>query len=165
VTGPLGIPPDYGISRGLRLQIEAADLVAVGVNPDGREIKLSPKTARAWSRMRDAASSAGITLVPISGFRSVARQREIIEAKLAAGQAIDSILSAVAAPGYSEHHTGRAIDIGVPDEPPLTEDFALTSGYAWLEANAAKFGFRLSFPRGNTHGIAYEPWHWFHEAE
>jgi zinc D-Ala-D-Ala carboxypeptidase len=158
------IPRDYGRRRGLPLQVEATELESVGLNPDGREIRLSPKAAGPWSRMRDAAASAGITLVPISGFRSIARQREIIEAKLATGQTIESILSAVAAPGYSEHHTGRAIEIGAPGEPPLTEDFERTPTFSWLKAHAAEFGFRLSFPRGNPHGIGYEPWHWFHAA-
>jgi zinc D-Ala-D-Ala carboxypeptidase len=164
VTKAFRIPRDYGKRRGLPLHVEATELATIGLNPDGREIRLSPSAAGAWSRMRDAAASVGITLVPISGFRSVARQREIIEAKLSTGQTIESILSAVAAPGYSEHHTGRAIDIGAPGEPPLTEDFERTAAFFWLEAHAAEFGFRLSFPRGNPHGIAYEPWHWFHAA-
>jgi D-alanyl-D-alanine carboxypeptidase len=165
VTKAFRIPENYGKKRGLPLQVEATELETIGRNPDGREIRLSPRTAGAWSRMRDAAASAGIALVAISGFRSVARQREIIEAKLAAGQTIADILGVVAAPGYSEHHTGRAIDIGVPGEPPLTEAFALTPAYSWLEAHAAEYGFRQSFPRGNPHRIACEPWHWFYGAE
>ncbi|NND57300.1 MAG: D-alanyl-D-alanine carboxypeptidase family protein, partial [Xanthomonadales bacterium] len=32
--------------------------------------------------------------------------------------------------------------------------------FAWLTAHAKQFGFRMSFPRGNPHGVAYEPWHW-----
>ena len=116
--------------------------------------------------MREAAFEVGVTLLPISGFRTVARQEEIIRTKLAAGQAIDEILRNVAAPGYSEHHTGRAIDIGAPGEPPLTEQFAETPAFSWLEAHAADYGFTLSFARGNPHGIAYEPWHWcYHSSD
>jgi D-alanyl-D-alanine carboxypeptidase len=164
VTEPPGIPSNYGASRGLKLQIEATELVDIGANPDGRVILLSPRAAAAWAKMRGAASSAGVTLVPISGFRSIERQMDIIKDKLSGGESIESILATVAAPGYSEHHTGRAIDISTPGEPPLTESFANTPAYSWLEAHASKFGFRLSFPRGNPHGIAYEPWHWFHVA-
>jgi D-alanyl-D-alanine carboxypeptidase len=156
----LGIPADYGKSRGLPLQVEATRLVSIAIKPGGGQIELTPEAAEAWTRMRHAASLAGVTLVAISGFRSIARQEEIIREKLSAGQAIGSILETVAAPGYSEHHTGRAIDIGLPGEEPLTEDFGETDAYRWLEANAGKFGFVLSYPRGNPHGIIYEPWHW-----
>jgi D-alanyl-D-alanine carboxypeptidase len=156
----IGIPSDYAKSRGLLLQVEATRLVSIGKGPEGGEIELTPEAADAWARMKNAASIAGIPLVAISGFRTVKRQEEIIRAKLSAGQTIESILETVAAPGYSEHHTGRAIDIGLPGEEPLTEDFGGTSAYRWLEANAGSFGFFLSYPRGNPHGISYEPWHW-----
>jgi zinc D-Ala-D-Ala carboxypeptidase len=165
MEGDLGIPPDYGRKRGLALQPEATELVSVGENPEGKEVKLTAAAAAAWVDMRDGAFEAGITLVPISGFRSVARQSEIIRAKLEAGLAIDDILKVVAAPGYSEHHTGRAIDIGAPGEPPLTERFAETPSFSWLEAHAPDYGFTLSFSRDNPHGIAYEPWHWCFRAD
>jgi D-alanyl-D-alanine carboxypeptidase len=156
----LGIPYDYGAKRGLPLRSEARDLVPVGLGPSERDILLSRPAADAWARMRDAAQRSGITLIALSGFRTIDRQKAIIRDKLAAGEALDAILRSVAAPGYSEHHTGRAIDLGSPDGPPLTEAFAATPQFRWLEENAADFGFRLSYPRGNPHGIAYEPWHW-----
>ena len=158
----LGIPADYARSRGMPFQAEAAQLVAVGTNSTGREVLLAPVAAGAWFRMRDAAASEGITLMAISGFRSVTRQEEIIRAKLAAGETIDAILQVNAAPGYSEHHTGRALDIGVPDEAPLEENFALTPAFSWLKAHAYAFGFTLSYACGNPKGIAYEPWHWLY---
>ena len=160
----LGIPADYGATRGMPPQAEANELVSIGASPDGREIMLSPPTAEAWARMRDAASASGIALVAISGFRSIGRQAEIIRGKLASGETLDSILLRVAAPGYSEHHSGRAIDIGVPGEPPLTEEFEGTPAFPWLQAHARRYGFHLSYPRGNAHGIAYEPWHWCHRG-
>jgi D-alanyl-D-alanine carboxypeptidase len=160
----LGIPADYGKSRGLPLQVQATELVSIGTRPEGGEIELTPAAADAWTRMRDTAAQTGVTLVAISGFRSIKRQEEIIREKLSAGQTIASILETVAAPGYSEHHTGRAIDIGLPGEEPLTEEFGGTTAYRWLEANAGRFGFVLSYPRGNPHGIAYEPWHWCFRA-
>lgn len=111
--------------------------------------------------MREAAASAGLVLVPISGFRTIERQTAIIEAKLSKGQLIEDILRTVAAPGFSEHHTGNAIDIVVPDKPTLTEDFVETSAFAWLSTHAKAHGFRLTYPRDNAFGIAFEPWHWF----
>jgi D-alanyl-D-alanine carboxypeptidase len=156
----LGIPADYGTTRGLPRQAEATSLKSIGPNPDGRGVALAPEASAAWLGMRAAASAGGVTLVAISGFRSVDRQVEIIRAKLSSGQAIEEILRTVAAPGYSEHHTGRAIDIGSPGKEVLTEGFADTPEFRWLEANAGSFGFKLSYPRGNRHGITYEPWHW-----
>lgn len=160
MTEKLKIPGDYGKVRGLKPLAEAKDLVTIGTNPEGREIRLSPQAARAWRAMRQAALKEGIALVAISGFRSVERQTQIIRAKLGAGESIESILRTMAAPGYSEHHTGRAIDLAVPEERSLTEDFGNTAAFAWLSVHAAQHGFRLSFPKGNVHGIAYEPWHW-----
>jgi D-alanyl-D-alanine carboxypeptidase len=151
---------DYGTARGLPPQAEATRLVPIASNPDGREISLEPAAAAAWARMRDAAAADGLTLVAISGFRSVKRQDEIIRGRLSKGEKISTILRTMAAPGYSEHHTGRAIDLGAPGEPLLTESFALTGEYAWLVEHAHEYGFRLSYPRDNPHGIAFEPWHW-----
>ncbi len=158
----LGIPADYGTRRGLALQVEARELVPVGKNTEGRDIELTPTAAGAWVRMRDQAASDGIALVAHSGFRSIARQEELIRTKLGKGQSIDSILQVMAAPGYSEHHSGNALDIGIPDAPPLTEEFDRTQAFSWLKANARSFGFRLSYPRDNPYGIVYEPWHWFY---
>ena len=143
------------------LHAEAQELVVAAIAPDdGSEVRLAPLAAAAWQRMEAAARADGVVIWPISGFRSVERQAAIIRGKLAGGQAIDEILRLVAAPGYSEHHSGRALDVGVPDEPLLEEGFALTLAFAWLERRAAEFSFYLSYPKGNTYGIKYEPWHW-----
>ncbi len=67
-----------------------------------------------------------------------------------------------APPGYSEHHTGYAIDIGdeyYPDAD-LKTSFENTSAFEWLQENAAYYSFELSFPKGNSQGVSYEPWHW-----
>jgi len=61
--------------------------------------------------LQDAAKTEEFTLEPVSGFRSVERQAQLIRGKLARGQRLDDILRSNAAPGYSEHHTGRALDI------------------------------------------------------
>jgi D-alanyl-D-alanine carboxypeptidase len=160
IARELGIPADYGAARRLELQREARALLSVGPNPDGIDVKLEPGAAAAWTELRQAAGAAGVALLPISGFRSVARQVEIIREKQAKGESLTEILRLVAAPGYSEHHSGRAIDIGTPGEPPLVEGFAATPAFAWLLAHARHYRFRLSFPRNNPHQIAFEPWHW-----
>jgi D-alanyl-D-alanine carboxypeptidase len=157
----LGIPPDYAAARGLPRLREARRLVTVGRAPDdGRIVRLTPRAAAAWRRLQAAAARDGVELLPLSGFRSVARQTALIRGKLAAGQSLEAILRSVAAPGHSEHHSGRAIDIGAPEHLALDGDFARTSAYRWLRRHAAQHGFTLTFPRGNRYGIVFEPWHW-----
>lgn len=157
----LGIPETYSAERNLSLQEEATELVSVGPDDAGRECLLYPPAAEAWKKMQTQAQVYGIELIPLSGFRGVDRQTEIIRGKLALGEKLDDILQSIAAPGYSEHHTGRAIDVGTTGVPPLEEAFATTSAYVWLARHGGHFGFRLSFPRNNRFGFIYEPWHWY----
>jgi flavin reductase (DIM6/NTAB) family NADH-FMN oxidoreductase RutF/LAS superfamily LD-carboxypeptidase LdcB len=156
----LGITPQRVHERGLVAHEEAQQLVLVEVNAQGREFQLQPQAAQAWAAMKAAAAGDGVTLVPESAFRSVARQAEIIRAKLDSGDSIDNILQWVAPPGASEHHTGRAIDIGTPGSVALQESFEDTTAFTWLQRHAARFGFVMSYPRGNPQGYGYEPWHW-----
>ncbi|HEU5081673.1 MAG TPA: M15 family metallopeptidase [Opitutaceae bacterium] len=156
----LGIPANYAEVRGLTLQPEATELVSVGKTDTGHDCRLNLDAARAWRSMQARAAEHDIELIPLSGFRSVERQAEIVRGKLALGHTLEEILSTIAAPGYSEHHTGCAIDVGTVDVPPLEEAFAITAAYAWLERHGEHFGFRLSYPRDNASGFIYEPWHW-----
>jgi D-alanyl-D-alanine carboxypeptidase len=156
----LGITSAYLQQRGLQPYAEATELVLADTGAEGREFLLTPAAAQAWQAMKAASAGDGITLVLESAFRSVARQTEILQAKLDAGQALDDILRLVAPPGYSEHHTGCAVDIGTPGSVALQEEFEATSAFEWLQAHAARHGFGLSFPRGNAQGYGYEPWHW-----
>ena len=156
----LGVPADYGRVRALRRTREAGALAAIGSDIHGRDQWLAPRAARAWQRMRAAADSDGIELQVVSAFRSIAYQLDLLRRKLAKGQSIERILRVSAAPGYSEHHSGRALDLTTPGYAALEEEFERSPAFAWLQVNAARFAFRLSYPRGNPHRIAYEPWHW-----
>ena len=157
----LGIPADYAEQRHLPIQRVATRLVSIGpAVDDGKTLHMTPRAARAWRRMRDAAGRDAVELLPVSGYRSVARQAHIIRQKLADGQKIADILRLIAAPGCSEHHTGRAIDVGSPGHTDLEENFERTAEFRWLRRHARRFGFHLSYPRRNRHGIGYEPWHW-----
>ena len=157
----LGIRADYSARRHLPWQREATTLASIGpAADDGKMVHLSPRAAAAWKKMKAAAAAENVSLLPLSGFRSVTRQTVIIRSKLAAGESIESILRLVAAPGCSEHHTGRALDIGSPINLKLETSFARTREYRWLKSHAQRFGFHLSYPKNNQHGIGYEPWHW-----
>lgn len=158
----LGVPANYAADRKLSPFSDATEqeLVEVGINDEGRPIRLLRPAAESWSLMQHAAMRNDIELVPISGFRSIARQTEIFRGKLAEGQSVAEILRLVAAPGFSEHHSGRALDIGTTEHTELDEEFANTDAFQWLEQYASAYAFTLSYPRGNPHGIAFEPWHW-----
>jgi len=156
----LGIPEDYGRDTALPVFEEAVDLVEVGPNLVGRMQRLTVDAARQWQAMVEAAAADGIQLLLVSGFRSVGYQAALIQKKIEAGQAVTDILQVNTAPGFSEHHTGCAVDIATPGSRPLTEDFESTAAFAWLGARAAGFGFSMTYPRDNPWGITYEPWHW-----
>lgn len=156
----LGIPDSYRATTSLSLYEEPGELVHTEVDFYGREQRLTPKTAAAWVAMRANAAQVEVKLLMISAYRGIDYQAQLIRRKLDSGQALQDIMCVNAAPGYSEHHTGRAIDIACPDCPRLEEEFERTTAFAWLQANAPDFGFTMSFPRHNTCGIIYEPWHW-----
>jgi D-alanyl-D-alanine carboxypeptidase len=71
-----------------------------------------------------------------------------------------------APPGFSEHSTGYAVDLGDASAPgtDLSPSFQSTRAFAWLQANANRYHFTLSFPEGNRQGVNYEPWHWRFEG-
>lgn len=161
----LGIPTDYAARTGLSLQPEPETLVTVIGGSGERRHRLTPTAAARWAQMEAAAERDTVRLLLVSAFRSVEYQAGLIERKLARGLGIDEILRINAAPGYSEHHSGRAVDIGTPEQEPLIEDFENTEAFAWLQRNAHRWGFVLSYPRANRHGINYEPWHWALDPE
>lgn len=156
----LGIEPARIAARGLEEFQEAQTLELAEIGRDGRRHMLIPPAARAWRELRDAARAEGIEIYIVSAFRTIERQVELIERKLAAGQALDEILTVVAPPGFSEHHTARAVDVGSPGALPLDEDFDRTPAFHWLRERAVDHGFVLSYPEGNSAGYCYEPWHW-----
>ena len=156
----LAMAGDHARRRGLPAFEEAQPLVIAEIGADGREHLLTPRAAAAWRRMQAAARDDGVSLFVASAFRSIARQTEIIRAKLDAGELLDDVLAVCAPPGYSEHHSGCAVDITEGSAPELEEIFAETAAYRWLCARAGEFGFTLSYPRDNRWGFRYEPWHW-----
>jgi D-alanyl-D-alanine carboxypeptidase len=161
----LGIPSDYELRTKLPFfqEISLSRLVVAQLDDAGRPLVLSQETAKSWHSMQAAASAAGISLLPFSGFRSYRYQMGLIAAKLAKGISIEEVLRVLAAPGYSEHHTGEALDITTTGCPAAEEVFSQTSAYSWLSENAGNYGFKESFGPHNPHSLVYEPWHWkFH---
>lgn len=147
----------------LQKQPDIKHLEIVDIDFEGKPFLLISPAAKAWLQMREEALQKDIFLMPFSGFRSYLYQKSLIEKHLKNGRVLEDILTHIAIPGFSEHHSGRAIDIHAKDKPLLEEEFENTVEFKWLIENAAQFGFRLSYPRSNSYGIIYEPWHWYYE--
>src|SRR5699024_774908 len=158
----LGVPENYGVRHRMPVVPEAEQLQLADRDMFEREQRLTPAAADAFKRMRDAALTANIEIRLVSGYRAIAYQANLLKRKLDQGQAMNEILRVSAPPGFSEHHSGRAIDVTTRGVKPLEEDFAGTEAYDWLLNHARVFGFRESYPRHNRHRIAWEPWHWYY---
>ena len=116
--------------------------------------------------MRDDAKKDGVYLVFLSGFRSIELQKEIFYSLKSIRSQIAMERARVSAPpGYSEHSTGFAIDIGdaLNRETDFEVEFESTSAFRWLKKNAAKYHFKLSFDKEQK-AVDYEPWHWRYEG-
>ncbi len=160
----LGIPPTLFAHRSLPVFYEPAELMLVETGPDGREHFLVPEAGAAWRKLSAAAAGDGLSLFVASAFRSLEQQAEIIRRKLSLGRSLVQILTSSAPPGYSEHHTGRAVDVATSGCPPFEEEFEHTEAFQWLMLHAGSYGFTLSFPRENRYGYVYEPWHWCYHS-
>ncbi|HET8898269.1 MAG TPA: M15 family metallopeptidase [Rhodanobacteraceae bacterium] len=156
----LGIPPDYALRHRMRLYPEQSNLRDGGRDVYGRRLRLAPDALAALTRLIAAAGRDHIRLQAVSGYRSVHHQRALLEAKLARGMPLDDALAINAAPGYSEHQTGCAVDLTTPGVPAADGRFARSKAYRWLLQHAGDYGFQLSYPPGNAYGIEFEPWHW-----
>ena len=134
----------------------------VPITVDGR-LKLRPAAAKKFQQMQAAAKADGVNLVAISAFRNTKDQEKLFfKVKEQRVQNATTRAEVSAPPGYSEHHTGYALDIGDGNAPAtnVEKTFAQTAAFRWLKQNALKYSFELSFPPNNPQGVNYEPWHW-----
>lgn len=154
------VPSDYSQTHQLPWVSEPRMLTLADFDRYQRPLWLLAPAAHAWQAMKTQAQQDGIWLEAISGYRSHAYQLGIIERKLARGQTLAEILHVNTAPGYSEHHSGRALDISSHGQPACEASFEHTDAHDWLNEHAQTYGFSLSYPKNNRHGIIHEPWHW-----
>lgn len=111
----------------------------------------------AFKNMYDAAKKEGLELVINSSYRSYQDQEKICNTyKDLYGEGYVS--KYVALPGFSEHQTGLAFDIGSAN----SQVFAESKEYEWMKDNAYKYGFILRFTKANAYitGFRSEPWHY-----
>lgn len=128
---------------------------------------LKPDAAKSFLSMQRAAANDGIALALLSSYRTLEAQRDLFfNVKAERKQTSLDRAKVSAPPGFSEHSTGYAIDVGDLSQPQtnLSASFSRTKAYQWLKENAARFQFTLSFPPGNSQGVSFEPWHWRYEG-
>lgn len=108
--------------------------------------------------LMDTAKADNVTLYIKSGYRSFAEQKSL-KSSYAVTYGAGTANSFSAEQGYSEHQLGTTIDFTTTGLNGSLSGFDKTPAFAWLVANAYRFGFILSYPKNNTYYI-YEPWHW-----
>ena len=123
---------------------------------------LDPEAGKALIQLIYAARDEGVWLIPVSGFRTIKQQQELFEDQIERLGSVKAALKVSAPSGYSEHHTGFAVDLadGRFPKQDVTYKFENTDAYRWLTVRAKEFGFEMSFPPNNTQGVSFEPWHW-----
>ena len=129
-------------------------------------IEVHVDMSKSLLQMREDAKKDGIYLTFLSGYRSVKLQNDIFYSlKSIRNQVAAERAKVSAPPGYSEHSTGFAIDIGDAKnrDTDFEVEFENTNAFKWLKMNAAKYHFKLSFNKNNKY-IDYEPWHWRYEG-
>ena len=168
------------MARGYRLRAQADPS---GLADAGGGRLLEPQALEAFRGLQAEAAAQGQRLELVSGFRSVARQRAIFLGALAergqrrlgrsytageiaegvADAALEAALAESAPPGFSRHHTGRALDLNDPSGGRPFTEFGDSRAYRCLAADnflaAKRFGFIPSYPPGaRAQGPDPEPW-------
>ena len=130
------------------------------------EIEVHIEMSEPLLRMKEDAKNDGVFLVFLSGYRSINLQKDIFYSLKSKRNQVAAERARVSAPpGYSEHSTGFAIDIGDANNrgTDFEIDFENTDAFLWLKKNAPRYHFKLSFNKNNKN-VDYEPWHWRYEG-
>jgi len=144
-------------------EADDAHLEPVGEHPaSGKVVKLLRPAAQAFLEMQQVALQEGIWLIPVSGFRDNARQTALFRRATRKYGSQRKAARWVAAPGFSHHEAGLAVDLGDGTAPQcrVRRCFRKTAAYLWLVENGERFGFQLNQPRNPRSGPPGEPWHW-----
>jgi zinc D-Ala-D-Ala carboxypeptidase len=120
------------------------------------------EAGKALMKLISAARDEGVWIVPVSGFRTIEYQTKLFQEQIKRRKSEKEAAKLSAPPGYSEHHTGLAIDLanGKNTKQDVKYEFAQSDAFRWMTLHAKEYGFELSFPQGNPQGVSYEPWHW-----
>ena len=130
----------------------------------GEEIFVEEKTLKQYYELRKALSENGIHILLTGAYRSTEYQKKL-SIRLEKKHGLQYVKDYVATPGFSEHHTGLAIDIclliGDRIVNQRDELFQNKEIFAKIHQRLADFGFILRYPEGkeDVTGYKYEPWH------
>ena len=169
----LAPPPVQGLKARLSMDGRLLGHFPYGEAPSAELVAIAPgmqlhrDAASALEALQAAAAADGIDIRVLSAFRSIALQKHIFfDVKSERNQSASERAQVSAPPGFSEHSTGYAVDLGDGRAAAtnLSPSFDGTPAYRWLQANANRFHFHLSFPEANRQGVSYEPWHWRFEG-
>ena len=123
----------------------------------GRSYEIHASVDPYLERLLEDAHEDELALKVVSAYRSFTSQ-----ASLKSGYTVKYGTGAnafSADQGYSEHQLGTTLDFTTPAVGGTFAGFDKTKEYDWLTKNAWKYGFVISYPKGNTY-YQYEPWHW-----
>lgn len=135
------------------------DLVGL---PETFDPGLSPEVEAAYETMRTEAEELDLNFVITSDYRSYSDQEDIYNDMLAVYGTVEETDRWVNRPGFSEHQTGLAIDVGSYESWELQElPFGYTPEATWVAENAHHYGFIIRYPEGfeDITNMSYEPWH------
>ncbi len=121
---------------------------------------ISQSTFSSLSELIKDSQDQGLNIKILSTYRSFQTQEVLFNSY--AKQYTEEVANTFSAkPGYSEHQLGTTIDFGTGRNTDFTDQFASEPEGIWLQANAYKYGFVLSYPKEkvNETGYKYEPWH------
>jgi LAS superfamily LD-carboxypeptidase LdcB len=124
---------------------------------EDKDLKILKEVEPFLTDLLENAKDDGINLRIISAYRSFEEQKSLkSNYTFNYGSGANTFS---ADQGYSEHQLGTTIDFGTPEITGAYMSFEKTDAFTWLQNNAYKYGFILSYPRGNSY-YQYEPWHW-----
>ncbi len=134
------------------------DIPAVYAYSDKKLSQVIPEVLPYLQRMLDQAKTDGITLYVNSAYRSFDNQKAL-KGQYTVSYGAGTANQFSADQGYSEHQLGTTVDFMTTGTNGTLSGFEMTPAYAWIIANAHRYGFVLSYPKNNGHYI-FEPWHW-----
>ena len=133
-------------------------------NSVGDDVEVEKKAYEAYLQLKEALEAEGVYVDLDSARRSVAKQQEIMD-RFTEEYGADYAAKTVATPGYSEHHTGLALDLYliIDGKDVIENEDMIQYPEIWekIHAKLADYGFILRYLKDKEHitGYGYEPWH------
>lgn len=159
-----------GPDHKLQAEVDESRLTDIG----GGE-RMDARVAASFNELLQGAAAAGVNIDVVSAYRSVSDQTAVFNEKFERmkrqgktdEEAERETMTNMTRPGYSEHHTGLAVDVvdeaWLASDPDWTLDerYGTTKGGSWLAEHVADYGFVIRYPADKTAitKITYEPWH------